>query len=110
MKPPQFELSTDACNKAGGGSFQNDWFSNFSVDHPSFNGEHINCLEILTVLIAARRWGHLWTVHHIRVHCDHSASVYALNKGTSRSKWFMYVLRELFWLSVKYNFRLSAIT
>ena len=109
MKPPSYELSTDACRTAGAGVFINDWFfCDFKSDFPNFSDEHINCLELLTILLAARRWAHLWSGYHIKVNCDNQSAVFAINKGSSRSKLFMSVLRELFWLSVKNNFRLTA--
>lgn len=107
---PEAEFITDACLVGGGGHFDNQWFyTNFSVDHPESKNEHINCLELLTVLVGARRWGHLWTNKHIRVRSDNEATVKSINKGTSHSALFMKYLRELFWLSEKYRFRLTAL-
>ena len=110
IRPPSSELITDACRVAGGGIYEHDWFfTDFHSDFPEYVNSHINCLELLTVLVGARRWGHLWDGTHIRVKCDNMASVFAINKGTSRSPDFMKILRELFWLSIVFNFRLSAI-
>jgi hypothetical protein len=36
------------------------------------------------------------------------ATLAAINKGTSKSVELMGVVERLFWLSIKYNFRLSA--
>ena len=108
MPPPQFELSTDACRRSGGGTYMHDWFySDFKSDYPALCNEHINVLEMLSVLIAAKRWGHLWGGHHIRLHCDNSAVVYSINKGSSKSRLLMSIIRELFWIGVKFNFRLT---
>ena len=109
MPPPSTHFWSDSCRSGGGAICGNDWFYvNYSVDHPKLVDNHINCLELATVLFSARRWGHLWSGKHIIVKCDNSASVYAINKGTSRAPVFMELLRELFWLSEKYAFRLSA--
>ena len=109
MKPPTSQFVTNACREGGGGLYQSDWFyTNFAADFPEFVGSHINCLELLTVLVAVRRWGASWKGCHIRVNCDNSASVCAINKGSSKSPLFMKCLREIFWWSVKYNFRLTA--
>ena len=90
-----------------GGVFDTDWFYvNFANDFPEYKSEHINVLELLTVLVAARRWGHLWSGSHIGVLSDNSATVFAINKGSSRLPKFMLCLRELFWLA--HNFRISA--
>ena len=89
--------------------FKRDWFyTNFAADYPSYKNSHINCLELLTVLEATKRWAPTWGGLHIRVLSDNSSTVCAINKGSSHSPEFMGILRTLFWLSVKYDFRLSA--
>ena len=60
------------------------------------------------VQVAIEKWGHLWAGQHIKVRTDNMASVYAINKGSSRSENLQEIVRQLFWLSVKYKFRLSA--
>jgi hypothetical protein len=93
----------------GAGHFKHDWFyTGWKADHPSMVGEHINILELKTVLEAAKRWGENWSGKHIRVRSDNSATVASLNKGTSRSGGLMALVREIFWLSVHYNFKLTA--
>ena len=81
---------------------------NYKADCPSVVGKHINTLEMMTILFAMRRWGHLWSNTHVRVRCDNFSSVQAVNKGTSRSKELTACVREMFWLSLKYGFRLTA--
>lgn len=109
MRPPVDKLSTDASRVSGGGAWGRDWFHiNFGIDFPGFKDSHINTLELLTVLVAARRWGHAWGGTHIRILCDNTSACNAINKGTSRSPEFMRCLRELFWLSVLNNFRVTA--
>lgn len=109
MKPPHTLFVTDSCRIGGGGIFNTDWFYvNFAADYPEFANAHINDLELLTVLEAAKRWSHLWRGMHIRVLCDNTATVQSIDKGTSKSPSFMTCLRHLFWLSVKYDFRLTA--
>ena len=90
LKPPCCEFSTDSCLTGGGGEFNGDWYYvNFESDYPEYAKEHINTLELLTVVIAARRWGPLWGGTHICVRSDNSSTVHAINKGTSKSKKFM---------------------
>jgi hypothetical protein len=83
-------------------------YHHFIKDFPKFTDSHINVLELKTVLESARRWGHLWGGLHIRVLSDNSATVAAINKGTSRSSDLMPLVQDLFWLSVSGNFKLSA--
>ena len=40
---------------------------------------------------------------------DNSTTVAALNKGTSRSEDLLAIVQEIFWLSVRYCFKLSAL-
>lgn len=109
IPPPAVECYTDACQTAGGAVFGGDWcFTNFRSDHPNIVDCHINVLELATVLHAAKRWGRFWTGYHILIRSDNSSTVSAVNKGTSRSKEFMSILRQLYWLSVWHGFRLTA--
>ena len=51
-----------------------------------------------------------WQNKRVLVICDNSTSVSCINRGTSRSPLLMkYFLRYMFWLSVVYNFRLTAM-
>jgi hypothetical protein len=106
---PSYQFSTDACEKGGGAIFNGDWcYVAWNIDFPELQGCHINILELKMVQVAMEKWGHLWRGLHIRVRTDNMASVYAINKGCSRSENLQSIVRQLFWLSVKYQFRLSA--
>ena len=65
-------------------------------------------LELKTVLVAARRWGASWSGSHVLVRSDNFATVAAINNTTTRSPPLLAIVKELFWLSVQYNFRLSS--
>jgi hypothetical protein len=78
------------------------------VDLPEFAKSNINVLELQTVYVAAQGWGHLWGGKHILVQSDNSSTVASINKGTSRSVDMLEVIQNLFWLSVRYGFKLSA--
>jgi hypothetical protein len=106
---PSHIFSTDACLVGGGGHFGNEWFYvNWLEDMPEIKGQHINVLELQTVLLAAELWGGSWGKQHILVHSDNMATVTALNKRTSRSPELLGIVQQIFWLSVKYGFRLTA--
>ena len=103
------DYSTDACNVGGAGYFQNDWFYvNWAVDYPDIAQKPIWMKELFTVLVSARRWAPFWKAKHVHVHCDNSPSVFMINKGTTKDALAMSWLRELFWLSVKYEFYVTA--
>ena len=72
---PDEVCAVDACLVVGcGGTFENYFFhSNF----PEFIREqnlHINCLELLTCIIAIKLWGKYWGGQRIQINCDNRAS------------------------------------
>ena len=107
---PSHEFSTDACLTGGGAHYLTEWFHvNWQEDFPEFVGAHINVLELKSVEIAAELWGERWRGSHILLRSDNSATVSAVNKGTSRSCEMLQMAKSLFWLSVKHGFKLSAV-
>ena len=103
------EFSTDACPIGGGGFFRGDWFYlNWEVDQPAVASAHINLKETFTVLAALDRWKHDLRDKCIVVRSDNHTTISALNKGTCRNQQIMQWLREIFWLSATYNFRITA--
>ena len=106
---PSSEFSTDACLTGAGGFFQGKWFYvSWLLDLPEYASSHINVLELKTVEVAAELWAKSWEGKHIRVQSDNSTTVACINKGTSRSPELLLILKKLFWMSVKFNFRLTA--
>jgi hypothetical protein len=65
-------------------------------------------LELKTVLVAARRWGASLSGSQVLVHSDNFATVAAINNTATRSPALLAIVKELFWLSVQYNFRLFS--
>jgi hypothetical protein len=106
---PSSVFSTDACLVGGGGQYLNDWFYvDWVEDCVICDQNNINVLELKCVLLAVTRWGNLWGGKHIMVRSDNMSTVASINKTTSRSAEMLSIIKELFWLSVKYNFLLSA--
>ena len=100
---------TDACDEGAGGSFGGDWFYfNWSQDWPQASNYHINEKEVIAVALAAYRWAPFWRDRHIIIYSDNTVTVSALNKGSCRNDAIMKCIRSLFWLSVTYNFHLTA--
>ena len=56
------------------------------------------------ILVAALRWSQFWGSGNVIVRSDNMTAVAAVNKGTTRSKPLMRVIRPLFWLSVVRGF------
>lgn len=108
-KQPVAAIYTDACQEGGGGHWGDNWFYiNWSIDCPEFAEEHINVKEVLSAIVAAHLWGHQWSNHKIMLFTDNSTTVASINKGTSRNRVIMMLLRYLFWLSATFNFVIKA--
>jgi hypothetical protein len=106
---PSYEFSTDASKTGGGAFYLGDWFyTHWQSDWPRYENAHINVLESLTVLLAAQRWGHLWKGKRILVRTDNKTTAAAINKGSCKQPPVMQIIRELYWLSVKHGFKLTA--
>ena len=100
----------DACSAASGIFFNGDWqYTVFNLDWPEVADLHINYKEVLSVLLAARRWGHLWINSKVTVFTDNSTARAIINKGTCQSSLIMHFIRELFWLAAIYNFSIRAV-
>ena len=107
---PVSAVYTDACNKAGGGHWGSNWFYiNWELDWLQAADCHINEKEILSVVMAAHYWGHMWADSKVYVFSDNMTTVAGINKGTSKNSVVMTALRFLFWQSATYNFHLKAI-
>ena len=95
----------DACNTAAGIAFNGDWFYvHWKSDWPEVANLHINFKEVLAFILAARRWGHLWSNAAVNVLTDSECAKCILKKGSTPNKLIMECLRELFWLSATFNF------
>ena len=106
---PVKNLHTDACSTGIGAVFGDDWFySNLLVDNPSLAHLHINYKEALCIVFAVERWAPFLRDKVVHIHCDNTAAVAMLNKGSTRNSLMMTYLRRLFWCSATYNFRLEV--
>jgi hypothetical protein len=76
---------------------------------PEFVGSNINVLELQTVHVAAEKWAHMWYGKHVVVRSDNVSTVTSVNKGTSRSVEMLAIVQKLFWMSVKFGFRLTSV-
>ena len=100
----------DASTGGSGVCYGGDWlYTNWREDWPHVADLHINHKETLSVLIEACRWAPWWANSTVIIYTDNTTAKAALNKTTSRNKLVMRALRELFWLSVQFNFMIKAI-
>jgi len=70
--------------------------------------KNINYLELFPVLVAARRMGYQLDKQTRLCRTDKTQTVCIVNKGTCKSPPAMSWLREIFWLSIKYNFHIRS--
>ena len=107
---PITDVHIDASNLASGIFHRGDWqYTLWSCDWPTASSLHINHKEVLSVILAARRWGTVWRNSTVHIFTDSTVAMACINHGTSRNPIVMTALRELFWLSVYYNFNMHAI-
>ena len=123
-------FQTDASFHGFGAVCSDDWFAGSWSDCPApdfrsslFHNQHcshaghtidpslrsnINYLELFPILIAVRRWGPRWLNKRICVDTDNTQTMAFINNGTCKNPIAMSWLREIFWISVRYNFHLRS--
>lgn len=107
---PVHDVYVDASGTGVGFIFANDWGYCGWRDIDRHVGQfHINEKEILSAVMAARRWAPLWANSRVLFHTDNITARAALRKGSAKSWRIMPYLRELFWLSALFNFTIDAV-
>ncbi|CAG2226402.1 unnamed protein product [Mytilus edulis] len=106
-KPDEI-FSSDSCITGCGG-----WFSGrfFHRTFPKFILEynlHINCLELLAIVICLKLWGQFFKGRKIRILCDNQVSVTVINTGRSRNEYLQMCLREICYLCALSEFEVRA--
>ena len=106
----QVSVEADSCSQGMGVSWGTDWYyADWSVEAPDIHAMHINHKEATTIVLAARRWGPFWEGTHVAVRTDNKTAMHIINRGTSANPVMMSLIRELFWLSIYYNFSITAV-
>ena len=89
--------------------YRAEWlYQAFIFDSRSVRDLHINYKEVLAIIYAAKHWCKAWSNKHVTISSDNTTAVSIINKGTCKNPVIMSYLRELFWLSAVYNFRITA--
>ena len=83
-------------------------FTPLPLDFPLYASLHITYKEAFAIYLAAKHWGLAWANHHIIIHRDNQVAVAMINKGCTRNPLAMSFLRDFFWLSATFNFRITA--
>ena len=69
---------------------------------------HINEREMWVVVSATHRWKHLWQDHSVVFVPDNTKVQAALATGRCVNKLIMRWVKELFWLSIDFNFDIKS--
>ena len=69
----------------------------------------INSLELLTIDVALKLWGHLWRGLRLTVRCNNEVAVAALNSGRCRNAFVNSCLREVCFLAAKHEFEIRVV-
>ena len=72
---PDEDLSSDASLDGFGAISSNQFFHALFPSFIKENQLHINCLELLAIVIAIKIWGHQIKGKQILIFCDNEASV-----------------------------------
>ena len=106
---PDQLCATDACLVGAGGTFAD---SCFHCEFPDFirkENLHINNLELLTIVVAVKLWGHLWKGKKLVLNCDNKSSVIVLNSGSSRDSFAQSCLREVCFFAAIHQFQIKGV-
>lgn len=100
-------ITSDASGFWGCGAWSySNWFQvAWDSNSESFQ---IAIKELIPVLIAALIWGQQWRGCVITSHCDNEAVVSILNSRYSRDPHLMHMLRILFFVEARFQFKLVA--
>jgi len=102
-------FTTDACLVGCGGLCANQFFHARFPDFIVSQELYINSLELLTIVVALKLWGHLWSGLRLTVCCDNEAAVTVLNSGRCKKTFLNTCLREIWYLSAVHEFELRAV-
>ena len=93
-----------------------DFHSRFHIQHCSHAGHaidtwlcsHINYMELFPILLAICRWAPRWSNKSVCVETGNTQAMAFVNNCLCKNCIAMSWLREIFWLSVRYNFHLRS--
>jgi hypothetical protein len=103
-------VHVDACKKACGAFWRGDFqYVVFHKDQKAASQLHINYKEVCAVVNAVEKWAPDWAHSVVVVHTDSTVAKAVINKGRSKNRYINMLLRKMFWLSERYDFKVRAI-
>lgn len=105
---PVTPIFTDACDVAAGAAYGQTLLHTRWDDWPETKDLHINHKEAMAVEVALAHWAPQLSNRKVLVYCDNKAAVGLINKCSCRNARVMGALRNIFWISTVFNFRLEV--
>ena len=84
----------------------------FQCDVPAATGLHINYKEVIAAVSAIEMWAHKFVGKTvvIHTHTDSTATKGIINKGRTVNAYINSMLRKLFWVCVKHDVQVIAVS
>jgi len=103
-----FEIASDASGSWGCGAiWKTSWFQlKWNEITEAF---HIAVKELIPIIIATVIWGSEWKGSIVTAYCDNAAVVSVLNTRYSKEENLMQMVRTLFFIEARYQFKLKAL-
>mmetsp|Transcript_45500 Transcript_45500/g.93040 ORF Transcript_45500/g.93040 Transcript_45500/m.93040 type:complete len:915 (-) Transcript_45500:330-3074(-) len=101
------QFATDACRSGGGLLFDSEYRTRVWTARE--RRHHINILEAIMILDWCVEFGPQARGRRVLVWCDNSASVAAINRGSSRSDVITGIVRRIRLLCLEHDFHLWAV-
>jgi len=109
---PDIVFTSDAC-MTGCGAWCGQTRTYFKAPFPNHvlnDTEHINQLELLTIVVALKFWANEWRGKRILIRCDNDASCLVINAGRSNGdNYMMKCAREIAYICATSDFEVKAL-
>ena len=104
---PDLSLASDASGSKGFGVYYNgEWFNgSWSASQQPLG---ISYKELYPIVLACNVWGKEWSRKRIQFFCDNESVVSVITSGTSKDEEITHLLRALFLVSARFNFKVMA--
>lgn len=107
---PITTVCTDACLRAGGAFYNGDFFYTvWEEDYPEISDLCINYKEAMIAILGLMRWGSMFENKYVILYTDNQCTAHILNKCSSKNSVLMKYMRDMFWVSARYNFCVKVL-
>ena len=102
-------FTTDACLTSCSGLCGGQYFHGVFPSYVVQQTLDMNCLELLTIIVALKLWGSRLYGLRLSVRCDNEVAVTVLTTGRCRNSFLNSCLRELCCLAAIHEFEVLAV-